>query len=67
MLKHWSSYYSQIAATAAGASFVAVELLAFTATTPLSMMNSMAFTFCFDYSNSAAFDLEFVRFAFHLP
>ena len=65
MLKHSSQYYSRIAATAAGASFAIVELLAFTVTAPSSMMNSMAFTSCFDYSNSVAFSLEFVVFACH--
>ena len=64
MLKHWSLYYSRTAATATGASFVVVELLAFAATTPLSMMSSRAFTFCFDCPSSAAFDLEYVTFAF---
>ena len=63
MLKRWSSSYSQIAVIAVGASFITVRSLASIITTQESKLGLMPFTFCFDYSNSVAFDLVFADFA----
>lgn len=60
MLKHLSSCYSQKTEVATDASSVAAASLASAATVRGSSSDSRPFVSCSDYSNSEAFDVEFV-------
>ena len=66
MLKQLSVSYSQKTVITAGAAFVAVKVPSFAVAILVCTESCWPIAFCYEYSNSKAFDLVFVMEACHL-